>query len=115
MKSVRPLTKMLLAALVALACEEHIDVGRTRSDASDTGRAGAEPSGNCVDSTSCAAGDEACMAMSHCETGDGGGTCAAPLLVCNELCVDPQNDPLNCGQCGRVCATFACRAGICEQ
>jgi hypothetical protein len=47
-------------------------------------------------------------------TADAGGTCPAPLLACGASCVDPRNDPQNCGACGKACAAgLACAAGEC--
>lgn len=36
-------------------------------------------------------------------TGGGFNTGCGNLLSCNGQCVDPQNDPANCGACGTVC------------
>jgi hypothetical protein len=46
-------------------------------------------------------------------TGDGPG-CAAPLAVCDGLCVDLDNDPQHCGDCTTPCAEeLVCVAGEC--
>lgn len=44
--------------------------------------------------------------------------CPAPLVACNGGCVDPLNDPNNCGGCGQLCRAVegqpaACSAGTC--
>jgi hypothetical protein len=36
---------------------------------------------------------------------DAAVTCAAPLLLCAGMCVDPNSDANNCGACGTACAT----------
>jgi hypothetical protein len=60
--------------------------------------------GRCV-ASSCTAG----TATRPCLGGDGGtGTC------CGTSCADLPNDPLNCGQCGRLCALGeTCQRGAC--
>ncbi|OJY15171.1 MAG: hypothetical protein BGO98_22250 [Myxococcales bacterium 68-20] len=51
---------------------------------------------------------------------DQGGTfvcgppCAAPLVECNGACVDLENDPVNCGACGKFCPSNICVAGVCQ-
>jgi len=46
------------------------------------------------------------------------GLCACPAgdRVCGNGCIDPMNDPNNCGGCGVACATTvkACQAGSCQ-
>ena len=47
-------------------------------------------------------------------TDDGGTTCSAPSLVCGAICVEPSNDPDNCGACGNACgASEVCSNGKC--
>ena len=47
------------------------------------------------------------------------GVCSKPLLLCGKVCVDPDSDPANCGNCGETCPTEAvngivsCRQGTC--
>ena len=43
-----------------------------------------------------------------------GPPCAAPLVECNGACVDLQNDPVNCGACGKFCPSNVCVAGVCQ-
>ena len=40
--------------------------------------------------------------------------CTPPLVACNGQCVDTQNDPLNCGACGKICPSNICVAGVCQ-
>jgi hypothetical protein len=43
-----------------------------------------------------------------------GGSCGPSYIECNGQCVDAQNDPRNCGGCGRACAEgSACHNGLC--
>jgi hypothetical protein len=43
-----------------------------------------------------------------------GGACEVPMATCSETCVDTLTDPLNCGACGRACASDeTCAAGQC--
>jgi hypothetical protein len=44
-----------------------------------------------------------------------GGHCAASYIDCNGQCVDAQNDPNNCGGCGRKCkAGVSCEDALCD-
>ncbi|HWE31457.1 MAG TPA: hypothetical protein VHB97_25810, partial [Polyangia bacterium] len=36
------------------------------------------------------------------------GVCDAPSICCGTSCVNPTNDPNNCGTCGFVCASATC-------
>ena len=36
-------------------------------------------------------------------------------VLCNGVCVDPNNDPNNCGKCANVCGkSLVCKVGICS-
>lgn len=39
--------------------------------------------------------------------------CAAPLVACRGECISIENDPLNCGACGRICPSNICVAREC--
>jgi Stigma-specific protein, Stig1 len=42
--------------------------------------------------------------------------CGSGLAFCNDVCVDTQTDPANCGFCGNVCgAGEVCFAGVCAR
>jgi stigma-specific protein Stig1 len=44
-----------------------------------------------------------------------GGRCAASHIDCNGRCVDAQNDPNNCGGCGRKCKPgVSCEDALCD-
>ncbi|HEX8699225.1 MAG TPA: kelch repeat-containing protein [Myxococcaceae bacterium] len=86
------------------------------------------PSGlPCNDGNACTTGDS-CNASGACVStpvtcGYGqtcvGGTCQCgpDLILCNGQCVNPEQDPNNCGGCGNKCMTpkFGCNSGFCEQ
>ncbi len=44
---------------------------------------------------------------------DGPLLCSEAQIVCNGGCVDPANDPENCGDCNTICATGVCIEGDC--
>ncbi len=85
------------------------------------------PSGlPCNDGNDCTTGDS-CNAAGSCVStpvvcGYGqaciGGSCqcAPDFTLCNGQCVNLQEDPRNCGACGRTCATpkFYCNTGFCD-
>jgi hypothetical protein len=48
---------------------------------------------------------------------DSDGACAPPRMACLGVCVDPQTDEANCGECGILCDPFhaagTCTDGLC--
>jgi hypothetical protein len=44
---------------------------------------------------------------------DGGPVCTLPEVLCPSGCANLDNDPDNCGSCGRRCASGICSAGLC--
>jgi hypothetical protein len=44
---------------------------------------------------------------------DGGGGCTSGRIACGGACVDPSNDPANCGGCAHSCRGGACTNGMC--
>ncbi|MEZ4394651.1 MAG: hypothetical protein R3A48_26560, partial [Polyangiales bacterium] len=67
----------------------------------------------CRRGTQCSAGR--CVSTAGCA---GGPACAAGQTCCATGCVDLRADALNCGACGRACAsppntTVACASGVC--
>lgn len=47
------------------------------------------------------------------DAGDG-PTCMQPEILCGNVCIDPTNDPNNCGSCGKVCPSNSCVNGMCQ-
>ena len=44
-----------------------------------------------------------------------GGPCPTGDIVCSSKCINPKNDPSNCGVCGATCGTnLVCNAGQCS-
>lgn len=41
-------------------------------------------------------------------------TCAAPMFACKDTCMTGDDDPRNCGACGKTCASNICSAGECQ-
>jgi hypothetical protein len=69
----------------------------------------------------CGACNIQCSGKNHvCSAADGGFACGPfctdPMLPdeCNGTCTDLQNDPVNCGVCGKVCASGICTVGLCQ-
>lgn len=40
--------------------------------------------------------------------------CTAPLVACHGDCITFDDDPLNCGACGRICPSNICSSGTCQ-
>ncbi len=59
-----------------------------------------------------------CLGVVGCGANAGDGTtttCSAPSAACAGACVDLQSNALNCGACGRACASAeSCMAGACR-
>jgi hypothetical protein len=72
--------------------------------------------GSCVDLASdhehCGGCNVVCPANADCVAGQCACQDGAGYIVCGNTCVDGQNDPLNCGTCGKTCA-LGCAGGTC--
>ena len=42
-----------------------------------------------------------------------GAECRPGFVSCDGQCVDPKNDPANCGRCGHDCGAHECKANMC--
>jgi hypothetical protein len=97
-----------------------IDGGCVEPSCSNQRRDGVETDVDCGGGacSTCAMG-QTCSRTADCATGecvDGrcGNRCVAPLLACNNGCVDPRIDSANCGRCGAACAPDRiCAQGQC--
>jgi hypothetical protein len=71
--------------------------------------------GNCT--TTCATGEYCTAGNCRVLVVDAGPPpCPTGTVGCNGSCFDQQNDPRNCGMCGRTCsASQYCAAGMCTQ
>lgn len=101
---------------------EEVDAGAMPS-CDDGLRNGTETDVDCGgECTQCPPGSQ-CVDANDCEVGrclDGVCTtdlpsgCGAPLLTCNQQCIDPTFDRFNCGGCGVMCTTDQqCAGGMC--
>src|SRR5204863_8305403 len=71
-----------------------------------------------TDDANCGVCGVKCAMGQMCAAGNCAATCAAPLVVCNNGCVDPRFDPMNCGGCFKACAVGPnairfCNNGVC--
>jgi hypothetical protein len=87
----RPLVSILLV-LVLASCASSLDSLAPFPCAED---------GTCPTGFVCDSASKTCAA------------CPSPSLVCSSACIDPANDPSNCGGCGIACASGMCGAGQC--
>jgi len=80
------------------------------------------PSGTCDSNHDCSSctTDTQCAAGNVCQNGtctaacDSSNPCGGSATCCGSHCLDTQNDPNNCGTCGRVCASGVCCGGSCS-
>ena len=106
--------------LAALGCSGDIDArDRDRDDGGSAGSfAGGGAAGTAGKGAGGASGLSGGGASGSAGTGGsaGGVTCTGGKISCAGSCVDASIDALNCGGCGRPCATGqACEAGVCRQ
>jgi hypothetical protein len=72
-----------------------------------------------TDRINCGRCANACGSTQSCADGVCGTSCGAGSQLCGGVCVNPQNDPANCGACGNRCPagvnqTAVCAAGRCD-
>ncbi|MCA9715388.1 MAG: hypothetical protein KC468_11985 [Myxococcales bacterium] len=86
----------------------------TEGGATSTGEpttAGPETTGTMTDASGSETDGETMATTQGVTTGVG---CEPPEIACDDLCVDPQNDPDHCGGCGVVCQPGeSCLEGSC--
>jgi hypothetical protein len=57
----------------------------------------------------------AALLLASCGSPIVGAECRAGWLDCDGVCVEVQNDPNNCGVCGKSCGGFECIGGMCSR
>jgi hypothetical protein len=94
--------------------------GASSDGASGDGASGdACPPPPYVTPAACGACGIVCVAPTSACLRDGTGAytcqppCVAPLVECGGTCIDVENDPLNCGACGKVCPSNLCASRVC--
>ena len=97
----------LEAGLGPNATDSGVDLLDASLDADPGADSGSDGGGGALDGS----GD---AALDPDADGGGGGGCVAPLVYCGNACVDLDNDPMNCGSCGKVCPSNSCANGMCQ-
>ena len=54
-----------------------------------------------------------CLSEEEADNAGQGQVCSDGLLLCDAECVDPMNDPGNCGTCNTFCPSLVCEDGRC--
>jgi hypothetical protein len=90
------------------------------SDTTPTGDTGADSNPvieaglDAADADAAAAGDGDAAAAADADAGaDAEAGCNPPMLVCTGQCIDPRNDPSNCGDCNIKCVSGLCQNSLC--